>query len=619
MGYADTELTLNYNDNAILSPLLGGLTGYPNYRTNDPRGFEPSPSNYGFGFNLEQLSGVVPMQEVQRYVFGARAEWHPSGWLTLNATAGLDRADRADSESQLGFFADGVRESQRSSESTYNAGFSGVVERSMPGDLSSTSEVGAQYEAEVLASTSCFGAGLGLLPGSCSGATVALSGDEDFSELRTLGLFAHQAFAWRDRVFVSGGVRGDRSSTFGADVGFRLSPSVGASWVLSEEAFFPDTDWVSDVRVRGGWGRAGLRPGFRDAWDLYFAGATVALDGEDVPGLRLTQAGNLALRPEVTTEVELGLDAGLFGDRLALGFTWFDRVTEDLVLSVPVPRSLGVGPGSRLDNAGSMSASGTEFSLRARLLDTRDLGLTLGFQNATFQSEVVSLGDGPDELRFNRGLQRHTAGYSVGGFWQRPYRWVDPDADGLLRQQDVTVSEFDVFIGPAIPTWQRILTLDLRLRDILTISTLLEGRGGHYRGNDSEAFRCGIRPAYGCAAVGDPGASPEDQARFLADAFGGVDELRTAFGYVEPADFWRWRELAVTLSVPESLAGRVPALRGLGVTAAARNLAVWTDYSGPDPETNEQGASGGSSNFSESEFNTQPPVRYFMLRLDYAF
>jgi hypothetical protein len=58
----------------------------------------------------------------------------------------------------------------------------------------------------------------------------------------------------------------------------------------------------------------------------------------------------------------------------------------------------------------------------------------------------------------------------------------------------------------------------------------------------------------------------------------------------------------------------VPRLDGLSLTLAGRNLATWTDYSGLDPETVE---GGGDANFSQSEFNTQPPVRYFMVRFNY--
>ena len=111
--------------------------------------------------------------------------------------------------------------------------------------------------------------------------------------------------------------------------------------------------------------------------------------------------------------------------------------------------------------------------------------------------------------------------------------------------------------------------------------------------------------------MGDPDATVEEQARYIADRF-----LATAYGYVEKADFWRWRELAVAFDMPSAFTESVPQLDGLRLTVSGRNLATFTDYTGLDPETNE---AGGNSNFNQSEFNTQPPVRYLMLRLDYRF
>ena len=68
--------------------------------------------------------------------------------------------------------------------------------------------------------------------------------------------------------------------------------------------------------------------------------------------------------------------------------------------------------------------------------------------------------------------------------------------------------------------------------------------------------------------------------------------------------------------MPSFVSDRVSALDGLRITLAGRNLATFTDYDGLDPETNE---TGGNSNFSQSEFNTQPPTRLFMVRFDYSF
>jgi hypothetical protein len=151
----------------------------------------------------------------------------------------------------------------------------------------------------------------------------------------------------------------------------------------------------------------------------------------------------------------------------------------------------------------------------------------------------------------------------------------------------------------------------VRISNWIKVSTLFEARGGNYQGNDSEAFRCGFRSTRGCQAVGDPGASLETQATYLADRF-----LGSQWGTIESADFIKWREVSVTVSAPRRLTDALSRLSGLSLTVAGRNLATWTDYSGLDPETVE---GGGGTNFSQSEFNTQPPVRYFMFRLNYSF
>ncbi len=167
------------------------------------------------------------------------------------------------------------------------------------------------------------------------------------------------------------------------------------------------------------------------------------------------------------------------------------------------------------------------------------------------------------------------------------------------------------FIGPALPTWQIAWGGDVRVSNWLTVSTLFEGRGGNFQGNDSEGFRCGFRSTRGCPAVADPNASLEIQAAHIADRF-----IGSAAGYVEKANFVKWRELSITLRAPAALARSLGAASGLSLTLAGRNLATWTSYPGIDPEANE---SGGSTNFTQGEFNTQPPVRILMARLNYTF
>ena len=85
-------------------------------------------------------------------------------------------------------------------------------------------------------------------------------------------------------------------------------------------------------------------------------------------------------------------------------------------------------------------------------------------------------------------------------------------------------------------------------------------------------------------------------------------------GYIEDAGFIKLREVAVELTAPRRWARRVH-VEGLSFTLAARNLAIWTDYTGLDPEVNSQ----GGNNFTTNDFFAQPPVRYLIARLNVTF
>lgn len=79
----------------------------------------------------------------------------------------------------------------------------------------------------------------------------------------------------------------------------------------------------------------------------------------------------------------------------------------------------------------------------------------------------------------------------------------------------------------------------------------------------------------------------------------------------------KWRELSVRFQVPASIGNRSHLLNGASVTLSGRNLHTWTKYTGLDPEIAETGGTGGNGGFSQGEFNTQPPLRFFTLRFDF--
>jgi hypothetical protein len=140
--------------------------------------------------------------------------------------------------------------------------------------------------------------------------------------------------------------------------------------------------------------------------------------------------------------------------------------------------------------------------------------------------------------------------------------------------------------------------------------------------NGTEQFRCTSATSFpdrGCSATGNPEATLKEQAAFIAATFGGASPSLTGTSkalYIEKGGFTKWRELAITLEAPESWHFmRVAGARGASLTFAGRNLKTWSDYTGLDPEIVES----ATSNFNQSEFNTQPAPRYYTLRLNLNF
>jgi outer membrane receptor protein involved in Fe transport len=371
---------------------------------------------------------------------------------------------------------------------------------------------------------------------------------------------------------------------------------------------------------------------------------SATVGNQEKSAVRLSRVGNPKLKPERTTEYELGFDAGFLNDRVSLEFGYFQKKSFDALIAKPLPPSYGLtgdgGGGVIWENLGSIKNWGTELGLNARVVQTPDATLNLRLTATTLDNRIEDLGKDIQPITLNRNsVQMHKQGFPTGAFHARRYRIKDPGNQRLLTRDDVILVDTDsvAYLGHQLPTNTQSVSGDLSLfKNLISISTLVERRAGMYTLNDTERFRCttgysrgnaGTSQGMGqCEGVADPNASLEEQARFIAMRIGAVDpnspnpasprRVTTVVGYLEKADFIKWRELAVTLTVPPSLARRWPTLQGASFTMAGRNLATWTDYTGLDPEINE---TGGSSEFTQGEFNTQPPLRYFTFRLNFNF
>ena len=615
IGYGSNRLDLPQNDNNDQGPLGNGLLG------RDPL----TSANGGYLFYPKAVfEQITTTQSVDRLTGGLDARWEPMSWLRVSGVTGIDFASRTDqSITPPGLIPEPDRRAIGNATSnpyslyTYTNNLNATASYGLTSDLTAQTAVGAQYVAERVRGTQAFGEGLAGGTGSVGGTTSGFAVAAQNSDVITIGGYLQQQLAWRDKVFLSGAVRGDDNSAFGQDFSFIYYPSASVSWVIGEESFFPQQDWLSSLRLRAAYGQSGQRPGFRNAI-TFFTAVAVKRAGSDVGAVQLgAPVGNASLKPEKSAEYELGFDAGFLNDRVSIEGTYYDKTTDDALILRNLPPSSGAA--ARYENLGKVTNKGIEGILNARLFDGRNLQFDLAVAASKNRNKLVRLGQDVDTIFFGLGanngdfIQRHAEGHPLGGYWQRPILgFDDANDDGIIGADEVTLGDDAIFLGQPLPQTEMSITPSLTFLKFFRAQGVLNYRGGFKVYNSTAQFRCAVFLT--CRAANDPSVGLEEQARAMASARANFGLDASDAGFVEDGTFWKLREVSLTAMAPSSWARRL-GVSDLSLTLSGRNLATWTDYTGFDPEIN----FNGTSNFSTAEFLTQPQVRYFTARLSFGW
>ena len=598
-GYVRSSLALPRNDNDYFGYISNGLGGLA--YDNGQQGYDP----VGPGVINQITSG----QDINRFTGSVTATYRPISWLSIIGVAGLDNVNRFDNLTYPpgvvppGFFGldVGMRESGRFTTNTATTNLSAVATRSLASDLVSTTTAGFQYQRDDSRGTTASALGLVAGTGSLDGGVRQFAVGEPFVRNALVGGLAQEQLAFRDRLFVTGGLRGDKNSAFGQNFGTVFYPSANVSWVVSSEPFFPKPQQLTSLRLRAAYGRSGLRPGVTDAL-RYYSPVTARRDSVEQGGVTVGNLGDPNLRPERTSEFETGLDLGAFAGRTNLELTYYTKQSTDALVLVPNPPSSGFPAQYR--NLGAVSNRGLEALLTLVPIKAGLAAWTSTFNFSTNRNRLTKLGL-PSPVIFNGGRQRHEVGYPLGGYWDKvitSYKTVN----GAVDPTSLVFSDTARYLGSSLPTRTLGWTNDVTLFSWLRLSALVDYKGGFRQFNASEDFRCQLAR---CQGVNDASVSPDQQARAIASNVYGVQS-----GWIEKGDFAKLREVSVTAQLPASYARRVRA-RALSVTVAGRNLHTWTNYTGVDPEVN----SVGASNFVQSDFLSQPQVRYTTVRVNVSY
>jgi hypothetical protein len=569
---------------------------------------------YLAGLTPDSLAHVISTEATTRYTASGTGAWRPLAWLSVVGVIGLDYTSTLERQVQppgiIPIFPSGYVQTDPLTNRQYTTNVTATAHYPLSASITGTTAIGTQYTDQV--QSQLIGTGQGLLPGvgTLGGATNTFSITENNPEEVLFGGLLQQQIAWRDRVFLTGAVRTDKNSAL-ANGAWTTYPEASLSWVIGEEPFFSRVPGLSTLRLRTAYGESGQRPQFRTPL-FFFSPAPAKKDGNELVGAIDTATGNPHLTAELSREFEVGTDVGVFGDRVSISATYYNKATSRALVQRVLPP--GSGGNVQFVNLGEVTNKGFELSMSGTLYDSRSLTADLTMNASVNHNKLVKLGHNISPVAFDGGnagdTQYLTPGYSLGGFWSYPYTYADLNHDGIIEPNEITVGPNAVFMGNAQASDEYTIVPGLTLFRFVRLTALFDRRAGVVAFNKTEEFRCGFSSA-NCREAYDPHASLKRQAAAVTEALGLSDA-----GAFEDGSFWKLREITARLSAPVSWARRISA-SALALSISGRNLVTWTRYTGFDPEINSfPNTNNGNNPFETGDFLTQPPVRYFTARVD---
>lgn len=264
---------------------------------------------------------------------------------------------------------------------------------------------------------------------------MILDGNEQLANFVTLGgvtgqldilrrdaYFSRINYDFENKYFLELSYRRDGSSRFSPDSRWGNFYSVGASWFIKRESFMESVNWLSELKIRAAYGTVGndALGSYYEFQSLYDLGWNNAAE----PGLIAVKLANPDLTWEVNKTLGLGVDFGLFNNRITGTIELFDRGSSQLLFDVPQGLSSIVT--TRTENIGSMSNKGIEVQLNAEIVRSRDITWSMQVNGTSLKNEITKL---PGGQPITSGTKRLEEGRDLNAFYLRQWYGVDP-ADG---------------------------------------------------------------------------------------------------------------------------------------------------------------------------------------------
>jgi len=423
--------------------------------------------------------------------------------------------------------------------------------------------------------------GLNIRDGALTIAGAAtLVSDEFQLTVANYGGYFQENIGFKNRYFVEFGIRGDRNSAFGDNIGTVYYPKVGISYIISDEAFFAslrDNNIITYAKVRANYGEAGNFPTpFANQRTIAFQGYL----GEQ--SASFGQPGDDDLEPERVKTFEVGLDLTLAGDRISLGVNYYDTETEDALFAVPLAPSTGQ-TFTQLRNVGTIENKGWEISTSFVVINKSDFNLQFNASFNTVNNEVVDAGGAP---RFpingfsGRTVQVVVAeGFPVGSIFGNRGTF---SPNGILES-----TEPQALLGSTIPKNFGSVGLKIRFKNLS-----LFANGDYQTGAFAHSFDRQFRFNFGVDNEGIPQAEIDEN--------GTSNWLNFTDQFVEATDFFKVRLMGLRYDFPQASLGGVIKRLSIGFNAVNPLNFASSSF---DPEATQSGAAQGQGTLTTGGIN----------------
>ncbi|MCF2505513.1 TonB-dependent receptor [Dyadobacter sp. CY107] len=427
------------------------------------------------------------------------------------------------------------------------------------------------------------------------------------------------------RYLITANFRADGSSKLAKGNQWGFFPSVSAGWRISAEPFMQDVNFITDLKLRGGWGQNGNQEGLANyasyGLNTYTRRTpTVPPSGPAVTGP--AYAPNPDLRWETTTQTNIGVDLSMLQGRLTFTADAYLKKTNDLLLNVPLPNTSGYSYMPR--NSGKLENKGLEFVLSSINFDKSDFQWTTDFNIAFNRNKIT-------ELQLSK-VYRYAdvegrsdqiiilqEGASLGTFYGYISDGVNPETGDMIYRdvnEDGSFSPSDrTILGSAQPKFTYGMNNNLTFKNI-SVSFLFQGSQGNKAFNASRLETEGM---YDSKNQSTEVLRRWQKAGDITDipraTDGNVNNSLISSRFIEDASFLRMKSTTISYAFSKSFAEKIKLGRA-SVYVTAQNLFTLTKYKGFDPEVNAFTSSGATLGI---DYGTYPVSRAFVAGLNVSF